>query len=158
MWLCLYDIVPFEYLSHQHLPAFICQDYLLLISYYPTISKLCCHTQSLLGRSIGQKNKDYQLYQTGNLLELNSYSTLSVLPPKLTWQEPTYSTLGSARPYSIGYLYYMAFIWIGLILRNSLLWRLRATLYHCWFILRTRSLPCNCLSHPTRCPGEYLRV
>lgn len=53
MWLSLYTIVPFEYLRYLHLLAFSCQAYLLLKPNNPIISKLCCHTQSSLGRDIG---------------------------------------------------------------------------------------------------------
>ena len=80
---------------------------LLYKSYYFYCS---CHTTIVVGTTNRIHKFDYYLFQTGNLQEINYISTLSVLPPKLTWLEPTFTTILSARKYTMINLYNIAFI------------------------------------------------
>lgn len=75
-----------------------------------------------------------------------------MLPSKLTWLEPTYITILSARKYTMIYLYNIAFIrpsnksyLHNFCLVCYLILVYETTLYHCWFILTTRSLPIQIL-------------
>ena len=109
MWLYLLFLVPFEYFRIRHLLVFICQDYLLL-----TLQILLFLLQLPHYNCCWHNKQDSQV-RLLSLLDWQSsgdklHYTLSVLPPKLTWLEPTFTTILSARKYTMINLYNIAFI------------------------------------------------
>ena len=122
MWLCLYNMVPFEYFSYLHRSAFVCQDYLLLFTVFILLFLNWLPHQL----SCWHKIQDI-VNKLSTLLDWRSsgvelYYTLSSLRSKKTWLEPSHSSFVFCPNLLQDILVYNSFLMNSSVtLRNSIL-------------------------------------